>query len=429
MTAEIAVMNKHGVALAADSAATLTTEDLGSKILSANKIFTLSKYHPIGVMVYGSACLLGIPWEIIIKTYRAQIGEREFQTLEDAVGDFCAFLAGADSLFPGDSQSDYARDTVEWIYDLVTDELFTEIRTKIEIDGKDVSETDAIKSLNEIVDRALGLWRGALRCDLQGAEVVQQINDSYSTLFESLRDEVFERLSLDETTVENLKELAALVLTRIPPIPFGSESGVVIAGYGSNEIFPSYIETVVDGIAAGELIAWRGQTRAINLENDAQLSAFAQKEMVARFMEGVDPQYQSRIDESLGLLFEDFTQQILKKLEMSTTEAERDELEAARTAMLNAYIDELAAYRHSEYVSGVLSVIQSQPLDQLAEVAESLVGLTSFKRRVSMEAESVGGPVDVAVISKGDGFIWIKRKHYFARDLNHQFLSNYFRDS
>jgi len=47
--------------------------------------------------------------------------------------------------------------------------------------------------------------------------------------------------------------------------------------------------------------------------------------------------------------------------------------------------------------------------DELAAMAESLVNLTSFKRKVSMEAETVGGTIDVAVISKGDGFIWIKR--------------------
>ena len=42
-----------------------------------------------------------------------------------------------------------------------------------------------------------------------------------------------------------------------------------------------------------------------------------------------------------------------------------------------------------------------------------------------MESETVGGPIDVAVISKGDGFIWIKRKHYFKAELNPQFFANY----
>jgi hypothetical protein len=54
-------------------------------------------------------------------------------------------------------------------------------------------------------------------------------------------------------------------------------------------------------------------------------------------------------------------------------------------------------------------------------MAESLVNLTSFKLRISMKAPSVAGPIDVAVISKKDGFVWIKRKHYFPKDLNPQF--------
>lgn len=45
-----------------------------------------------------------------------------------------------------------------------------------------------------------------------------------------------------------------------------------------------------------------------------------------------------------------------------------------------------------------------------------------------MEQESVGGPIDLAVISKYDGFIWLKRKYYFDKELNPQFFANYYRD-
>ncbi len=34
----------------------------------------------------------------------------------------------------------------------------------------------------------------------------------------------------------------------------------------------------------------------------------------------------------------------------------------------------------------------------------------------------VGGPVDVTVKTKGDGFVWIKRKHYFSADINHHYF-------
>ena len=33
-----------------------------------------------------------------------------------------------------------------------------------------------------------------------------------------------------------------------------------------------------------------------------------------------------------------------------------------------------------------------------------------------------------SLISKGDGFIWIKRKHYFEPELNQQFFSNYYKE-
>ena len=65
-------------------------------------------------------------------------------------------------------------------------------------------------------------------------------------------------------------------------------------------------------------------------------------------------------------------------------------------------------------------------IGDLAQVASTLVSLSSFQQRMSLERETVGGPIDVAVVSKGDGFIWIERKHYFRGELNPHFFSNYF---
>ncbi|MFC1941213.1 hypothetical protein ACFLWL_02240 [Chloroflexota bacterium] len=77
MTAEIVIMNKEAIALASDSAVTMT-EEAGQKIFtSANKLFSLSKYHPVGIMVYGNANFMDIPWETIIKIYREkELGKR-----------------------------------------------------------------------------------------------------------------------------------------------------------------------------------------------------------------------------------------------------------------------------------------------------------------------------------------------------------------
>ena len=74
---------------------------------------------------------------------------------------------------------------------------------------------------------------------------------------------------------------------------------------------------------------------------------------------------------------------------------------------------------------GILDVVEILPLMELAKVASTLVKLSSFEKQLSLEADTVGEPIDVAVISKGDGFIWINRKHYFRADLNHRYFRSF----
>ena len=63
---------------------------------------------------------------------------------------------------------------------------------------------------------------------------------------------------------------------------------------------------------------------------------------------------------------------------------------------------------------------------ELASMAETLVNLTSFKKHMStIESETVGGAIDVAVISKWDGFIWIKRKQYFKPEYNPHYFTRF----
>lgn len=82
--------------------------------------------------------------------------------------------------------------------------------------------------------------------------------------------------------------------------------------------------------------------------------------------------------------------------------------------------------KNQNYIIPLVNAVSSLSKDDLAEMAESLIYLTYLKRRITFTEESVGGPVDVAVISKGDGFVWIKRKHYFQPELNQHFFDNYF---
>ena len=71
-------------------------------------------------------------------------------------------------------------------------------------------------------------------------------------------------------------------------------------------------------------------------------------------------------------------------------------------------------------VDPIINSVRLIPLSEMASLAENLVNITSLRRTYAIDGnqQTVGGPTDVAVLSKGDGFVWIKRKHYFNRELN-----------
>ncbi len=93
MTSLVAVLNSRAVALAADSAVTTRSSVGGQKIYNTvNKLYTLSKYHPVGIMVYSNASVLTIPIETVIKSYRQERKDMSCTTLKEYCDHFKDFL-------------------------------------------------------------------------------------------------------------------------------------------------------------------------------------------------------------------------------------------------------------------------------------------------------------------------------------------------
>ena len=90
MTAEIALLNKTAVALAADSAVTLAES---GKVYPGNKLFALSRYQPVGVMIYNNAEFMDVPWETLIKMYRQSLGSDSKPTIRDYLGNFLEYIS------------------------------------------------------------------------------------------------------------------------------------------------------------------------------------------------------------------------------------------------------------------------------------------------------------------------------------------------
>ena len=71
-----------------------------------------------------------------------------------------------------------------------------------------------------------------------------------------------------------------------------------------------------------------------------------------------------------------------------------------------AKIDELGTAREEEFYD----LIAGLPPATLATVAESLIGIQSLHQAVTAKLNTVGGPIDTAMITRANGFQWIRHK-------------------
>ncbi len=60
----------------------------------------------------------------------------------------------------------------------------------------------------------------------------------------------------------------------------------------------------------------------------------------------------------------------------------------------------------------------AMPIQDAIDLAEFLVNVTIGYTRFRPGAPTVGGPVEIAAITKHEDFKWVQRKHYFSEELN-----------
>ena len=65
-------------------------------------------------------------------------------------------------------------------------------------------------------------------------------------------------------------------------------------------------------------------------------------------------------------------------------------------------------------------IMPGMPLQDAIDLAKFMVDTTVRFSRFTPGPQTVGGPVEIAAISKHEGFRWIKRKYYFEQHLNRE---------
>ena len=420
MTAEIAIANSGAVALAADSAVTIS----GGKVYnSALKLFALSKVHPVGVMVYGSADFLGIPWETLIKNFRQELGSKEFNSLNEYADAFFAYLEGHGGPSLPNYQADFAKSKAQGFFEYIRNLYLDAIRGLPA--GSQISEVESQVLFMDIVQRLRSDFLKAPFADGFTDGHVETFRSSESGQLRAIAQVVFENVIAPDALEEVVVDVGILCLFKRISGPFPL-SGLVFAGYGKADFFPVITSYEVDGMLCGRVKKTLDTARSavISRSQPCSIIPFAQDDMAMTFIKGIDPFLENMLVAGSSELM----QRLFESEDLLALEKENlDGFKKHAELLLAAFKGQVQSHMRDAYVEPVMSMACVLPKNELASMAEALVSLTAFKRRVTHSSETVGGPIDVAVISKCDGFVWVKRKHYFPAELNQHFFANYYR--
>ena len=422
MTAEVSVMNRIGVALAADSAVTVRSGGTTGKIYtSADKLFCLVSGAPIGIMVYGSANHVRVPWETIIKEFRKAGAGNAQATVFDYRTAFINFLDVNGAMFSdADERQSIRRELQFYIHTWIRADLKNalgaalEADEKDELDQKDVKKIVAakVKDLSKSIDESPFAEGFSLKDVTAAQEQYRDISE------ETVNIEIGE-LPITPSVRKNLCETLCSALVR--RVTLASEpSGIVIAGFGTSEYLPRLEDVEISGRVLGRTRISKSGSATIDEQNDSVVKAFAQTEGVNAFMKGVHHQLLSFFERSTKELMKQLTDITVDKVHEQSPELADSLKKAIEPALKTASdnLDRSWEERVRKHWEPVIDVIAYLPKDELAATAEALVNLTGFRKQVTPEQETVGGPIDVAIITKGDGFVWMRRKNYFESDLN-----------
>ena len=410
MSAEVILMNKNGIAIAADSAVTIGNK---TKIYNtADKMFMLSKYAPVGILIYNSASIMGIQLEIIIKQYRRKLGEKTFQTLKEYCDDFMSYCIEFANNYSGEKIE------LEIINNQILNKCDEIFRIVLSMANKEVgknsfkNDNELMEFINikiiEIVDRTNVEINDEVMDDLYYNNILSKLDTSNIIDFCS---ESY-KINLKEETKKKIMLKLNDIIRNKKYWDRSNFTGIAITGYGDNEIFPVCIQIETLGIINNKVLKLNENSFQITHEQNSQIIPLAQTDVMDEFFLGIN---------------NEINQIYVKKFKNGIA-SEKDEIVKNKIIQLNTSIEEEKNKLVKDRLMNIHRSLSFLPRDEMIYMAEGMINLTSFKRRLVLDnfSETVGGPIDIAFISKGEGFIWIKRKKYFDKEMNYVFTENYF---
>lgn len=369
------------------------------------------------------------PWETIIKVYRKQLGSTSFPTLKEYEQNFIAFLRAKNFYTDAEMQIAFLENFALDILNSVINDITLQNKGLIENPSAE-SRTQLLIILESQIDNLISIW-GAQK------EFCPEFEDYTFEMFTAYSNQIFDRINQLRFAANGIVISTGLLL-KIKQVVYSilrakeelsNFTGLIFTGFGEDEIYPQLIPINISIVIDNRLRFYVNENRAASISNSSSgaVCPFAQTDVIDTILTGIDPSLDHIYLNNFDALFKKYNQAIIDSIG-DANPLLADQIQNLDTAaIVNEYSALNQQIKRENHIIPLMNAVSTLAKEDLSEMAESLIYLTYLKRRITFSEESVGGPVDVAVISKGDGFVWIKRKHYFRPELNQHFFDNYFK--
>lgn len=294
MTAIVGILNKKGIAIAADSAVTFSAGNDTKILNSGDKMLRLKDGQRVAVMIVNNShlCLSEnhhLHWDIIIRWYRKQHDSAGFPKLVDYIEDFMGFV------------------------------------------NSDI---------------------------LDGSENYKPSEPTY----------------------------------------------LVFAGYGESDSYPSICYCEVPEVKNGKLCCLPPQDlKTISDDMESTVFTLGEADIIGSILFGIQRERIKFISQQFSVALTDLLYQ--KDLYDQALSVNHETIVNKVTKLIQEH--EVAHFKQW------LKIIKEYSLQDMAALAENLIKATELHRKITFQQENVGGLVDLALITRNDGFQWLNRKSWY----------------
>jgi len=403
MTSQLVLINAQGVAIASDSAVTLGG---GRRTLdTAVKVLPLPGPHRIAVLHSGLVHVHGLPYQVLLNECFSTLCAAPLATVEAYRQDFLDWL--------GNNLQWFSTDRIhrEWIgavsqrFDIIRDGVLRKIKDDPARLGPERATLEEVR-----------LWAEGLSTfptfENTDDEWLRSVGASLAEGVLEVFEYWFDDIPRSEEIDRHLHAYAAEFVRRSGP--WDDSATLSFVGFGESQVLPGYSDCDISGVLGGRVLHVPAKSWVGVSDNDPifAIHPLGQTSAINLFLRGAEHEMvevaANAAVEQVGALRTKLGEVVGEEVASSTSFHEA--FDSAVNQMMTSIGESVWDDSEQRYVDPLRLAIAGLPLATLADVARSLVELQALRQTTTAEQSTVGGPIDVAIISRAGGFGWVRHK-------------------